>query len=244
MNIYLITIGAVGFIGIIRARKSMKMKEMEERERWETETTMTKRNKSFIDCWQEVHRSTKEYIFANVIYKLLYIFSLCQIRYNKVVRYFCQNHKKIETKRVVYLGSNGKICFSVILFKNAKTKEYSAKEYSGLFLSDGPNMIFYEKMPDNFDYNVASFHFLNVDLEYNGKMYPMHLKTDSVNYYIVNNSLNAFFVKYYIQNVLKLTINENEKFQYTIHIIDHNVNCITLNQVQRLTLEENGYEIE
>jgi hypothetical protein len=235
MNIYLITIGTFGLIGLIRTRKNIKTMQIKEKELWQSESKIEKR-KSYIDCWQEVYKTTKEHFFVNIIYNLLYMFSLCQIRYNKIVRFFHQHYKKIENikAKVLYLDSNGKI-------KSDLVSDYN---YTGALLFDGPNIVVYESFPATFDYKVSQVHFINVELEYNNKMYPMHLKTDNVNYYIVNNSLNAFFVKYYILNVLKIPINENEQFHYTIHIIDHNVNCITLNQVQRLIITEDGYEIE
>lgn len=230
MNIYLITVGTLGFIGFIKIRRNAIKQIEKEKEQWQPENR--RNNKSFIDCWQEVHRSTTECIFANVVYNLLYVYSLCQIKCNQIARYFHQHHKKIENKSVLYLDSNGKIDV-------AKNNDNNNALYS-----DGPNRVFCQFIhdSDNFpNYDVSKIHFINVELEYGGKIYPMPLKTDSVNYYIVNNCLNSFFVKYYIQNVLKMPINENE---YTIHIIDHNVNCITLNQVQKLTFTEDGYEIE
>lgn len=233
MNIYLITVGTLGFIGFVRIRKNIKTMQIKERESWQSESKIEKR-KSYIDCWQEVYKTTKEHFFVNIIYNLLYMFSLCQIRYNKIFRFFHQHYKKIENIKVLYLDSNGKIESDLVSDHNCK----------GALLFDGPNIVVYESFPTTFEYKTSQIHFINVELEYNNKIYPMHLKTDNVNYYIVNNSLNAFFVKYYIQNVMKMTINENEPFQYTIHIIDHNVNCITLNQVQRLIITEDGYEIE
>jgi hypothetical protein len=228
MNIYLITIGTFGLIGLIRTRKKHQ----------ENQKQIT----TYIDCWNNVHKSTKQDIFINVVYKLLYVFSLCQIKYNKMFKYVINkyyNNKKID-KKILLLDKNA----STIDRLDFDDDINSELEYSGLFLLDGPNMVFYETIPDTFDYKVSQIHFINVDLEYNNEMYPIKLKTDNVNYYIVNNSLNAFFIKYYILNVLKISINENEPFHYTIHIIDHNVNCITLNQVQRLIITEDGYEIE
>lgn len=225
MNIYLITVGAFGLIGLMRMRKRLQEKE--------------KMESTYIDCWYTIHKSTKERLVINIAYNLLYVFSLCQIKYNKVIKYFNQFYNnKIDNKidkKLLLLDKNG-----LIIDDNVELE----LEYSGLFLSDGPNMVFYEKIPDTPDYTICQIQFINVELEYNNNMYPIKLKTDNSNYYIVNNSLNAFFVKYYIQNVLKLPINQNERFQYTIHIIDHNVNCITLNQVQRLILTEDGYEID
>jgi hypothetical protein len=68
------------------------------------------------------------------------------------------------------------------------------------------------------------------------------LKDDTYNYYIVNNSLNQNFFKYYLKNVLKVPINE-ANFDYTVSIIDHNVNILTLLPHQHIVFNEHDYTV-
>jgi hypothetical protein len=229
MNIYLITIGTFGLMGLIKLRKKDNDIRM-----------------SYIDSWEKIHKTAKKDIFIDIIYKLLYVFSLCQIKYNKISKYLktILNLNQTDNKNLLILNKNGEIIRETIISNPLHLNE-NDKEYSGLVFLDNKNVIFYEKCPDIFDYKVLPFHFINVELEYNNRMYTMLLKTDSVNYYIVNNSLNTLFVKYYIQNVLHLAINKNDTFQYKIYIIDHNVNCFTIDQNQELQLTDTdtGYNL-
>lgn len=222
MNIYLITIGTLGLIGLIKIRRVDQVQLIE-------------RKNNYIECWQNIHESTKEYIFINVIYKLLYIFSLCQIRYNKMSKYFNLSYKNKITNKILLLLDDDGIIISNLDLDDIKYSD------ARLLLIDDKNVVFYEKYPDSFDYKVSQIHFINVELVYNDIIYPLQLKTSSVNYYIVNNSLNTFFIQYYIRNVLKIPIDEIKPFEYKLNIIDHNVNCFTLTQEQCLTFTETGY---
>jgi len=81
-----------------------------------------------------------------------------------------------------------------------------------------------------------------VELEHKNEKHRIELKNDMYNYYIVNNSLNQNFFKYYLKNVQKTAIDDNN-FDYTVYIIDHNVNIININQYQYIIIEEDGYKI-
>ena len=81
-----------------------------------------------------------------------------------------------------------------------------------------------------------------IELDHNDKTYVINLKPEGHNYYIVNNSLNQNFFKYYIKNVLKSDINE-DNFDYKVTIIDHNVNIITLLPNQHIILYKNSYQV-
>jgi hypothetical protein len=120
--------------------------------------------------------------------------------------------------------------------------------YSGLILSDHldyeshVNYVFYEKFPNSFDYKVSNVKFIAIDLNFNNKNYLINLKDSNYNYYVVNNSLNIFFFKYYIKNVLKIDFKDDD-FDYSVNIIDNDVNMINLLPYQSIIINENDYKI-
>jgi hypothetical protein len=102
--------------------------------------------------------------------------------------------------------------------------------------------VFYEKIPKNIDYKVSKIKFISIELDYNNNKYLIELKTSDKNYYIVNNYLNELFFKYYIKNILNLSVNQNN-FDYSVTIIDNDANIIYLLPHQSIKINENNYEI-
>lgn len=198
-------------------------------------------------------------------YNLLHGFSICQIQFNKIINMFeslkmkCYNYLKdngwiveIKTQMIKVIDENGNIT-NTLITSNMTPLDFSSNildKDSGecLLLCDKNfdtgcvNYIWHEKMTTTQDYKVSNVKFMMVELEHNDKKYMITLKDDSVNYYIVNNSLNQNFFKYYIKNVIKSDIIE-DNFDYKVTIIDHNVNFIILLPHQQLIILENDYKI-
>jgi hypothetical protein len=106
------------------------------------------------------------------------------------------------------------------------------------------NNVLYTSFPETFDYKISKVTFMSVELEYNGSLYSIILKNDTYNYYIVGNILNQQFLKYYLRNILKSNINDDIPFEYTLNIIDDNVNFITVKNTEYLIFNEDNYEIK
>ena len=91
-------------------------------------------------------------------------------------------------------------------------------------------------------YDVSNIKFISVNLTYNSTVYPIELKTDSYNHYIVNNVLNIDFFRYYLTNILKIQIEDD--FEYKVTIIDQDANFIDLYTHDILVIKENNYDIK
>jgi len=205
----------------------------------------------------------------NIGYNLLYGLSFCQIQINKAVNFVTPYVKKIkkylkdngfiEEDNIILIdtiGKNGEIIGSLITRHDKKMSyplhnlEYcfNQEKHMGILLYDKDektgcvNKIFHEKIPSTLDYKLSKINFMDVNIEYNGTNYKIELKNNGSNYYIVNNSLNKNFFKYYLNSVLKVHVNEYN-FDYTLSIIDHNVNFITLLPNKYIILNEDDYDI-
>jgi hypothetical protein len=64
-----------------------------------------------------------------------------------------------------------------------------------------------------------------------------------MNFYVVGNVLNSDFFKFYLQNLLKVNLDKNLPFVYTLEIMDHNLSIIILNETQSIVIKKDGYEI-
>lgn len=212
-----------------------------------------------------------EPVIIKLGYNLLYGFSVCQIQMNKMInmlvpyvkickKYLKDNNILVEVKvqTLNLIDNNGDINTKFTI----SDKSYALSELcesifdnervSGVVLHDNDNegkcknKIYMEKRPElkegKLDYKLTKFAFMMVELEHNNEKHIIELKNDEYNYYIVNNSLNKNFFKYYLKNILKAPINYNN-FDYTVTIIDHNVNFITLLPEQYIIFNETDYTI-
>lgn len=92
-------------------------------------------------------------------------------------------------------------------------------------------------------YTLTDITFINVQLDYRGQSYTICLSTYSHFFYIVNNRLNALFFKYYLTNILKVPWNTDEPFEYSVSVLDHNINLITFGQDTELIFHPSHYEL-
>ena len=92
------------------------------------------------------------------------------------------------------------------------------------------------------EYINSNIKFFSMVLLYNNNSYPIELKNNNHDHYIVNNILNKIFFKYYVINNLNVEIKE-DNFDYTVSIIDHNVNIIEMNSTSQLLIKEMDYEL-
>jgi hypothetical protein len=203
-------------------------------------------------------------ILIKLGYNLLYGFSVCQIQVNKmkkmlvphienVKKYLKDNNIIVEvtTQIVKIVDKNGDIEHMLVRTDKIPLEQLSymfdENRHIGLFVYDKnfetgcTNKIYYEKFPDIIDYKVSNVNFMMIELEHNNEKYTIELKNNEYNYYIVNNSLNQKFFKYYLKNIIKAPI--DDIFNYTVTIIDYNINIITLLPEQYIIFNENDYTI-
>jgi len=98
-----------------------------------------------------------------------------------------------------------------------------------------------ENMIDN--YLESDIAFLSVEMEYKGEKYPILLKNNEYNFYVVNNQFDKLFFIYYMK--MFYNINEEvENFNYILHILDHNVNEIDVTSDETILIHLNDYLIK
>ena len=182
-------------------------------------------------------------IIINITYNSLYIFSVCQIKTNKLNK-IISNMITTKENTFFYLVNNGDIIKKI----NKINSQDIIEKDIWLLLCDKPsknnctNKVYYEKLPKTIDYKLSEISFIMIELEYKNQTHTIELKNSNYNYYIVNNCLNENFFKYYVKNILKLKI--DKVFDYNVNIVDNNINCIKLLSTQCLVFNKNNYEIK
>ena len=198
-------------------------------------------------------------------YKLLYTFSFCQIQFNKIVKLIIPYVKdvkqylkdkglieEIKMQSIEIICKNGDVEHRLLISDKTPLEAFEhlfeLDKHMGVLLYDKDfetgciNNIYREKLHDIRDYKLSNINFMMIELEHENEKHPIVLKNNTHNYYIVNNSLNQNFFKYYLKNIIKAPINE-DNFNYTVTIIDHNVNMLTLLPHQHIVFDEHDYTI-
>lgn len=89
------------------------------------------------------------------------------------------------------------------------------------------NRVILRSQPFSTKYEVSNIKFILVEVTINDKTYKIDLKTDTYNYYIVDNILDLKFFKYFLNNynICNLYVEDRVKLdKLKIKIIDHNIN--------------------
>ena len=191
---------------------------------------------------------------------IIFIYSKCEIYIkkiynNKQIQLFIKNIKK---------HTNNDDKFEIEVIRSNKIILNTNKNYINMYklpdllvdfiiFNDYTNtcdllpkinkIIFYKnyKNPLNYNYIICKFSFISllmvVDDDIN---YQIKLSNDMENYYIVGNKINLLILSY----LLKIQHNIIKKIQsYTLTIIDHNINMITITEKDEILFNENDYII-
>jgi hypothetical protein len=99
---------------------------------------------------------------------------------------------------------------------------------------------------NNILYEYSLHKFISIKLKIASNVAQEHdikLQTNEYNFYIINNRLNARFIKYYCRYVLNLSELLEDNMIYTLSIVDGDVNIFEIDETDELILEKNKYRI-
>jgi hypothetical protein len=195
-------------------------------------------------------------IIVNFGYNMIYCYSVIEIYINKIIGVTSYLKDKIiffkqSSNILLEIYGEGKHIRTIELTNKNELKNINHDEliqHDFVILSEKTldknivNKIHYNRLLTDLDYIFSTIKFMSINVTYNNNTYPIELKTDNYNYYIVNNYINSNFVKYYLTNMLNVKI-DNDNFNYVISLIDHNVNFINLSHKDYIKILENDYEI-
>jgi len=87
------------------------------------------------------------------------------------------------------------------------------------------------KRLDDWDnsFEMSDIQFIRVEVVHNDTKIKIDLKTDSYNYYMVNNRIDGMFIKYFLKKHTNGEMQFTNADDVTVHILDHNVNSLQYN---------------
>ena len=190
----------------------------------------------------------------NIAYNLIYLYSSIQILINKITNVISiKTTKTITTHDVYTFESINDVQISE--FVEYKKKFIDNPEMTFAKNPDAKMIIFndtidnvtnkicyykpYENITSKYEISNVSFISFKVNVESNE--YNIKLSTPEYNFYIVGNEINEQWIKYYFRKYL----NNNllDMFDYTIEIVDENVNFVNISQNDTIRFTKETYEI-
>ena len=187
------------------------------------------------------------YFLISASFELIHLYSKGQILFNKFIlqvntliesnpqikKILNDIYKKDIQKNQIYMIND-----DVIYIKNhtCDTETYFENDNKSIYLfSDNEkaienkciNRVILRSQPFSTNYEVSNIKFMLIEVKINDETYKINLKTDTFNYYIVDNILDLKFFKYFLNNyqICNLTSEDRAKLdKINIKIIDHNIN--------------------
>jgi len=89
----------------------------------------------------------------------------------------------------------------------------------------------------------ADYKFIMTEITIHDKKFVIHFTSNKYNYLIVNNKLDRDFINYFLKTHYNIFIKDLEIENYTIKIIDHNVNIVEFDNTKSLLVNKTEYEI-
>jgi len=193
------------------------------------------------DYFKRTYPEQYETFFIEISFNLIYLFSKCQILKNKTcmklneiinsneqLRQIVDNiyKKPIEPNQIYQINTNGDTTI------NNHSDNFDYDEKCIYIFADNEtkndtgcvNMVILRKQPFLTNYETSNIKFLLLEVKINGTAYKVNLKTDSYNYYIVDNILDKHFFIYFLKKYQICNIVNDATCKIVIKIIDQDVN--------------------
>jgi hypothetical protein len=190
-----------------------------------------------------------------IAYNLIYLFSSIQILSAKIKNtFFLTNATKPLTTDDFYMfeSINDHEISEFIDFKESFANNpnflFSKSPDSKMIIFNDTtdnvtNKICYYKPYENVtsQYDISNVSFISFKVILESNEYNIKLSSPEYNFYIVGNEINRQWFKYYFNKYLN--INLMDYVEYTIEIVDENVNFVYISYNDSIKFEKESYEI-
>ena len=213
------------------------------------------------DYFKRTYPEKYDNLLIEIPLKLIYVYSKCQVIYTKLQRkineYIDANPSLRLLIKDIYKSNYSNdfeiehIVKGIVVAKYKRSQTLPEKDDSFFIYSDlsekcASKIIFHSKF--DFNYKKSNIQFMMVECKFElkseTKCYKIVLKSDTYNYYVVNNVLDNKFFKYYLRKYHpELGEAVIDIKQFSVKIIDQNVNIETfdITEEKSIIIEENKY---
>jgi len=96
---------------------------------------------------------------------------------------------------------------------------------------------------ESLEHKQANYKFIMTEITIDDKKFLIYFTTNNYNYLIVNNNIDKHFINYFLKTHYNDLVKDLEIENYTIRIVDHNVNITEFDSSKTLIIKETEYLI-
>jgi hypothetical protein len=187
--------------------------------------------------------------WINIIYNCLYYGSSVQLLFEK-------NIKPCLSKPYITMFDAEEVFHNIVIIENNGTKyitdtelipidqetptEYKFAIYTQLNDKKIEKKRIYKTLPDSgYDCFETKYKFILVEIGYHDKILKLDLNTEKVTYYVTGNEIDSTVISYLVLEQHQVVLPDD----YTITILDHNVNNIKTDNDIVIKFNTDNYEI-
>ena len=177
--------------------------------------------------------------WSNVMYYSVHIFSTGEQLFNKHIHpHFIYDDLIVNNLEVIL--DDGTNCISDTEDKDIPN-QYKFAIYAQLNDGNVRKKRIYKTLPEDkvYDCDETSYRFVLIEIKYGDTCIKLDFNVAKSTYYVVNNEFDSTVVRYLMKSVYKIDVPE----QYTISILDHNVNKVEFDNTSVLKFNKDDYEI-
>jgi len=205
------------------------------------------------DYFTRIYSTKYKEITIEIIFKIIYVYSFCEMKIKNVIKNFEEKHPHIiKFIKQIFKHDLNKIdiefvkdnqivdIFSKQKYLNLKEEEVVViPDYDFVLYSDTsvtPSNIkiihknstskFLINVQETYNYVPSTIRFILIEFVVGEKTYKIDLSTNKYNFYVKDNIFDRNFFLYYLRNIeTEVVVFEDfELDEFTIKIIDNNVN--------------------
>jgi len=168
----------------------------------------------------------------NILYNFVLLYTYIVYYLKKLYMFF--KNKSTTSINTLAIYKNGNPAFLPAACLTTFEGDFDFMIYS----DNTPDKIIYTKIPlEPRKKELCNFSFISVSVQIKDKTYLIKFE----NYYIVGNTINKYVISYLIKQQYSIS---QDIVDYSLDIIDHNVNMLELGPDDEITFELNTYSIK
>ena len=194
------------------------------------------------------------YLSYNIIYYITGLQILCNKSY-KIIRpvvLFIHSYTKKTAQSTdnddIKIIKNGNVTLTTNKEKiKNNILDYTNINFDFILYSHLTNKLLYKSFPTDYNYNILTYKFINVELNTKSQQkINLSFVNSNYNYFIEINFINKQFILYFMNTHYKdfmLTLPPDDLNEYTINIIDDKINIIEISCLDTILLKKENYII-
>lgn len=181
--------------------------------------------------------------WINIIYNCLYYGSCVQLLFEKNIKPYLSMFDAEEVfHNIVIIENNGTKYITdteLIPIDEETPTDYKFAIYTQLNDKKIEKKRIYKTLPKVYDCSETKYKFILVEIGYQDKILKLDLNTDTLSYYVVGNEFDSTVISYLVLEQHQVVLPDD----YTITILDHNVNNIKTDNDIVIKFNSDNYEI-